>query len=200
MAASGRLMVALPSTITLACPVCGADLDVPLQLGPIVDGTTVLSGDVGTARAHLRDHVDRQEEQMGRKPALGDTVHYQSYGTPGGEHAPTCRTAIVTEVGQWVTTTKTPAKDGTTRTLLQTWEPEAVALTVLNPRGPFFDAECQHSEGARRGGTWHWPEDAENATPGLVVHLDMVADATGLQAALTRATKTMSSRTAERRT
>lgn len=70
-------------------------------------------------------------------------VHYQSYGTPGGEFTPECRAAVVTEVD----------KDN----------PEVVGLIALNPTGVFFhplafNGGCQHDESKSRGGTWHWPE------------------------------------------
>lgn len=33
-----------------------------------------------------------------QKPSIGRIVHYQSYGTPGGEYLPEPRAAIITEV------------------------------------------------------------------------------------------------------
>lgn len=78
--------------------------------------------------------------------SVGRVVHYRSYGTPGGEYAPQCRAAIVTEV------TEHPDADGT------------VGLAVLNPTGMFFNRGVPHAEdkaaGADEhpGGTWHWPE------------------------------------------
>ena len=75
------------------------------------------------------------------KPSVGVPVHYRSYGTPGGEYAPACRAAVVTEV-----------REGS----------DAVGLAVLNPSGMFFhslaDGGCAHDEGQIYGGTWHWPE------------------------------------------
>ena len=70
------------------------------------------------------------------KPSVGRIVHYVSYGTPGGEYTSQCRAAIVTYVHQG----------------------GDVSLAVLNPTGMFFLEQCCHSEGARPGGTWHWPE------------------------------------------
>lgn len=66
---------------------------------------------------------------------VGRTVHYVSYGTPGGEFTSECRSAIVTEV----------ANDG------------KVSLAVFNPSGLFFDRGLEESV-VHRGGTWHWPE------------------------------------------
>lgn len=69
-------------------------------------------------------------------PSVGRTVHYVSYGTPGGEYTSQCRAAIITEVSEMT---------------------DAVGLAVLNPSGIFFD-RCLHSESKHTGGTWHWPE------------------------------------------
>lgn len=76
-------------------------------------------------------------------PSVGRIVHYQSYGTPGGEYPSTCRAAVITEVD---------ADD-----------PSVVGLCVLNPEGQFFNRNVTHDEGdenreGRWGGTWHWPE------------------------------------------
>lgn len=67
---------------------------------------------------------------------VGNTVHYVSYGTPGGEYTRQCRAAIVTAA--------TPDAEGA-----------AVSLAVLNPTGLFFDTDCRRSEGSQTGGTWH---------------------------------------------
>ena len=102
------------------------------------------------------------------KPSVGRTVHYVSYGTPGGEYGQECRAAIIT------------ALQGDPD------HPDTVALAVLNPTGMFFnqgvehhepaetpgDPNCEglHADGPHRycacgwieavpkGGTWHWPE------------------------------------------
>lgn len=78
-----------------------------------------------------------------QKPSVGRIVHYVSYGTPGGEYAPECRAAIITEVGP--TTESVGA-------------PDDVSLAVLNPTGMFFNRGCRHDEEHHQGGTWHWPE------------------------------------------
>jgi hypothetical protein len=70
------------------------------------------------------------------KPTVGRTVRYRAYGTPGGEHPPADRAAIITEVDE---------PDN----------PEsAVGLAVLNPTGIFFN---QHVPYGQTGGQWHWP-------------------------------------------
>lgn len=73
-----------------------------------------------------------------QKPRIGDTVHYRSYGTPGGEFKAECRAAMVTAVYP-----QTPAAVGDT---------DAVSLCVLNPTGFFFHDVARHDEGAETPG------------------------------------------------
>jgi hypothetical protein len=116
------------------------------------------------------------------EPEPCDLVHYASYGTPGGEYPPTCRAAIITDAGAWVTvnnpTTTSPGQprrapvDGDTRTLTQQWQAQACTLTVFNPGGLFLnpDRPCPYQppdrDGAGPGGTWHYPEDHAHTDPG----------------------------------
>jgi hypothetical protein len=82
-----------------------------------------------------------------QRPSVGRIVHYQSYGTPGGEYPSVCRAAIVTAVDDYQEQTPdTPVHIG------------HVSLCVLNPEGMFFDRSVLQDEDTRRGGTWHWPE------------------------------------------
>lgn len=69
------------------------------------------------------------------KPTVGRIVHYQSYGTPGGEYLPEPRAAIITTV---------------------TGDSMAVGLAVLNPMGMFFNGPILYSEQPRPG-CWSWP-------------------------------------------
>jgi hypothetical protein len=69
-----------------------------------------------------------------RRPYLGEDVHYQSFGTPGHEYSPQCRTAKITEVER---------------------EPGKVSLIVFNPTGVFLHQGLKHDE-ERAGGTWHY--------------------------------------------
>ena len=86
-------------------------------------------------------------------PMTGETVHYVSYGTPGGEYGRECRAAIVTEAGPLAS-------------------PQLLGLAVLNPTGIFFGRDIPQDEGYLmpkasatslcagqncRGGTWHHP-------------------------------------------
>ncbi len=75
------------------------------------------------------------------KPHIGDSVHYVSYGTPGGEYASVCRAAVITAVRKTLG-----------------W----VDLCVLNPEGMFFNRDVGQDERLKRGGTWHWPEQIED--------------------------------------
>ncbi|AEV52178.1 hypothetical protein RoPhRER2_gp32 [Rhodococcus phage RER2] len=68
------------------------------------------------------------------KPTVGRIVHYQSYGTPGGEYLPEPRAAIITQV----------RKAG------------IVGLCVLNPTGQFFNQEVHFAEEPTPG-HWNWP-------------------------------------------
>ena len=76
-------------------------------------------------------------------PSVGRIVHYRSFGTPKGEFESTCRAAIVTQVGEFLT------------------EPEVIGLCAINPTGLFFHERCRQDETNTEGGTWHWPERVE---------------------------------------
>ena len=67
-----------------------------------------------------------------RKPYITELVHYESYGTPGGEHPKTCRPAVVVEVRS----------------------ESSLQLAVFNPNGLYFNT-TPHDED-RAGGTWHF--------------------------------------------
>lgn len=68
------------------------------------------------------------------KPTVGRIVHYQSYGTPGGEFKSLPRAAVVTQVHS----------------------DTCVDLCILNPTGMFFNTSVQFSE-EPKGGCWNWP-------------------------------------------
>lgn len=65
-------------------------------------------------------------------PSVGRIVHYQSYGTPGGEHKSEPRAAIITGVV----------------------DDETVHLCVLNPTGQYFNLNVKQGN---NGGQWNWP-------------------------------------------
>ena len=70
-----------------------------------------------------------------QKPSVGRIVHYQSYGSPGGEFKPQPRAAIITEVYD---------------------DRTAVGLAVLNPTGMYFNQNIEFSEEPKPG-HWSWP-------------------------------------------
>lgn len=70
-------------------------------------------------------------------PTIGRIVHYQSFGTPGGEYLPEARAAIVTAGPP------TPRHSG-------------VSLAILNPTGMFFTQDVPHSP-TPKPGHWSWP-------------------------------------------
>jgi len=70
------------------------------------------------------------------RPYVGETVHYQSYGSPGGEFPSVPRAAIVTQVNNQI-------------------EGNSVGLCVINPTGLFFPLDIQFSE-KNLPGTWNW--------------------------------------------
>ncbi len=71
---------------------------------------------------------------MEQKPSIGRIVHYQSYGTPGGEFLPKPRAAIIADVRD----------DGTT-----------CDVVVFNPQGLFFNSVP--FSGEPKPGCWNWP-------------------------------------------
>lgn len=75
---------------------------------------------------------------------IGTTVHYVSYGTPGGEYTSECRAAVLSTKPSNVPASAQQAAD----------------LVVLNPTGLFFNGHVIYSA-ERRGGTWHHMEDCD---------------------------------------
>jgi hypothetical protein len=67
------------------------------------------------------------------QPTVGRTVHYFSYGTPGGEYKSEPRAAIITQVHNAT----------------------CVDLCVLNPTGMFFNQSVVQGQD---GGKWDWPQ------------------------------------------
>lgn len=85
---------------------------------------------------------------MNQTPTVGRIVHYQAYGTPGGEHASVPRAAIITNVVTLRSMTpSSPVGD--------TFE-YIVSLCVLNPTGMFFNERVPFSE-TPKPGHWNWP-------------------------------------------
>jgi hypothetical protein len=70
---------------------------------------------------------------MEQKPSIGRIVHYQAYGTPGGEFPTKARAAVITDV----------------------YSDTEVHVCVLNPTGIFFNKVSYDAEG--KPGSWCWP-------------------------------------------
>lgn len=75
------------------------------------------------------------------KPTVGRAVHYQAFGTPGGEYASLPRAATVT-----VTQAEDP----------KIADEMTVGLMIANPTGLFFNQAVPYSE-APKAGHWNWP-------------------------------------------
>lgn len=84
---------------------------------------------------------------MTMTPSIGRTVHYHSYGTPGGEFLPEPRAAIITGVPELLPEQPNSGPEG--------YVP-AVHLAVLNPTGMFFNLNVPYSEEPAPG-HWSWP-------------------------------------------
>lgn len=80
---------------------------------------------------------------------VGQTVHYVSYGTPGGEYRSECRAAIVTEVPDH-------RPIGEDQVVMTRKNSSHVSLCVLNPTGQFFNQLVPYDDSDQpAGGTWH---------------------------------------------
>lgn len=90
---------------------------------------------------------------MTQPPSIGRIVHYQSYGTPGGEYLPEPRAAIITEVHDYKVTRTLPTNVGESGTVTMT---SRVGLCVLNPTGQFFNRDVPYAD-TPTPGHWNWP-------------------------------------------
>ncbi len=77
---------------------------------------------------------------MTQRPSVGRIVHYQAYGTPGGEYKSEPRAAIITQV----------------LTTEQGAETMEVGLAIMNPTGMFFNPIIPYSAEPKPG-HWSWP-------------------------------------------
>jgi len=81
-----------------------------------------------------------------QQPTIGRIVHYQSYGTPGGEFLPEPRAAVITAIHR-SDVDSTDAHEVITVT---------VDAAVLNPTGLFFAVGLPFAE-TPTPGHWNWP-------------------------------------------
>lgn len=72
---------------------------------------------------------------MNNKPTIGRIVHYQKYGTPGGEHKAEPSPAIITKV--------------------VSEETQECQLFVMNPTGVYFNTTPYSAD--LKPGHWSWP-------------------------------------------
>lgn len=82
------------------------------------------------------------KEEAGN-PTIGRTVHYHSYGTPGGEYKPAPRAALTTTDPNVVWSSD------------KGWH-LVIGLCVLNPTGMFFNLDVPFSP-TPKPGHWSWP-------------------------------------------
>lgn len=73
-------------------------------------------------------------------PTVGRIVHYQSYGTPGGEFLPQPRAAIIAAVRS-----------------APEYETDECDIVVLNPSGLFFNRAKHAPDDVPTPGCWNWP-------------------------------------------
>lgn len=103
---------------------------------------------------------------MQMKPTVGRIVHYQAYGTPGGEYPSIERAAVVTAVEPRALSIAQAAE-------LPEEAQFKVSLCVLNPTGQFFNQDVPYSAEPKPG-HWNWipyqvVRHAKDAAEGLTV-------------------------------
>ena len=88
------------------------------------------------------------------KPSVGRIVHYQAYGTPGGEYQSVPRAAVITQALE-LTDAKVAGsyKDPTFYSDERNY---TVGLAILNPTGMFFNPSVAFDHDGKPG-TWRWP-------------------------------------------
>jgi len=87
------------------------------------------------------------------KPTVARNVHYQAYGTPGGEYKSVPRAAIITDVEVL------PDRAGAVQSNPVEYADERnykVGVCVLNPGGIFFNPDIKFDPDGKPG-TWRWP-------------------------------------------
>ncbi|MEV0616178.1 hypothetical protein AB0I81_22885 [Nonomuraea sp. NPDC050404] len=116
-------------------------------------------------------------------PTVGQTVHYVSHGTPGGEYKSECRAAIITEtntsdtVGLCVLNPTGMLFNRTVTYHDGAETPGDPACEGLHAAGPLRYCACGWIEASYKGGTWHWPERTPTREHPIVVNIPGVSDA-----------------------
>jgi hypothetical protein len=88
------------------------------------------------------------------KPTVGRIVHYQSFGTPNGEHHSLARAAVITSASPWPTSEHCIGV--ATDAYYQDETNYCVSLCILNPTGQFFNTDVRYSS-EPKAGCWNWP-------------------------------------------
>jgi hypothetical protein len=101
-----------------------------------------------TTNDEVKENLNRGDavKAMGQPqlPSIGRMVHYQSYGTPGGEYLPAPRSAIITSAKIY------NVSEGSGTDLM------TVDLCVFNPTGLFFNQRVKYADKPTPG-HWNWP-------------------------------------------
>lgn len=124
---------------------------------------------------------------MTQQPTVGRVVHYQSYGTPGGEYLPEPRAAIITEVnytvdleamvqagidGEYVQDAdgaRFEPRTGPWIPIEELPKKPVVSVCVINPTGMFFKENLPFAEKPTPG-HWNWPPRSDTITVEGTVH------------------------------
>lgn len=85
------------------------------------------------------------------RPTVGRVVHYQSYGSPGGEFASVPRAAIITEAE--AIAGEAALKDPVAYMDERNYR---VSVCVINPSGLFFNQAVPYDADGKPG-SWRWP-------------------------------------------
>ncbi len=86
------------------------------------------------------------------RPTVGRIVHYQAFGTPGGEYPSVPRAAVVT-AADWIGALHVGGVQGPGALDESNYR---VGLAILNPTGMFFNPDIKYDADGKPG-TWRWP-------------------------------------------
>ncbi|QLF84122.1 hypothetical protein KNV15_gp76 [Gordonia phage Jambalaya] len=130
---------------------------------------------------------------MTQQPTVGRIVHYQSYGTPGGEYPPEPRAAIITEVnytvdleamvqagidGEYVQDAdgaRFEPRTGPWIPIEELPKKPVVSVCVINPTGLFFKQGLPFAEEPTPG-HWNWPPRTDTITVHTITDNDSTAE------------------------
>lgn len=88
------------------------------------------------------------------KPSVARIVHYQSFGTPGGEYSSLARAAVITVADPHPTSEH--CLGAADESYYQDETNYRVGLCILNPTGMFFNNDVKFSV-EPKAGCWNWP-------------------------------------------